>query len=40
MLLVVHTDIDPAREAEFNTWYNEDHVPALVRQPGFIRARR
>jgi len=40
MLLVVHTDVDPAHEAEFNTWYNEDHVPALVRQPGFVRARR
>jgi antibiotic biosynthesis monooxygenase (ABM) superfamily enzyme len=40
MLLVVHTDVDPTHEAEFNTWYNEDHVPALVRQPGFVRARR
>ena len=40
MLLVVHTDVDPVREAEFNTWYNEDHVPAIVRQPGFVRARR
>jgi hypothetical protein len=40
LLLVVHTDIDPAHEADFNTWYNEDHVPAIVRQPGFIRARR
>jgi hypothetical protein len=32
--------VDPAHEAEFNAWYNEDHVPALVRQPGFVRARR
>jgi antibiotic biosynthesis monooxygenase (ABM) superfamily enzyme len=40
MLLVVHTDVDPAHEAAFNTWYDEDHVPALVRQPGFVRARR
>jgi antibiotic biosynthesis monooxygenase (ABM) superfamily enzyme len=40
MLLVVHTSVDPAHEAEFNAWYDEDHVPALVRQPGFVRARR
>ena len=40
MLLVVHSDVDPAHDAEFNTWYNEDHVPALVNQPGFVRARR
>jgi hypothetical protein len=40
LLLVVHTDVDPAHEDEFNTWYNDDHVPALIGQPGFIRARR
>lgn len=40
LLLVVHTDVDPAHEDEFHAWYNEDHVPALVGQPGFIRARR
>ncbi len=40
MLLVVHTDVDPAHEAEFNTWYDEEHVRAIVDQPGFIRARR
>lgn len=39
-LLVVHTDVDPAHEEAFNRWYNEDHVPALIGQPGFVRARR
>lgn len=39
-LLVVHTDVDPAYEEAFHRWYNEDHVPALIGQPGFIRARR
>ncbi len=32
--------MDPAHEAEFNAWYDDDHVPALVGQPGFVRARR
>lgn len=40
LLLVVHTDVDPEHEKAFNEWYNEDHVPALIGQPGFIRARR
>lgn len=40
LLLVVHTDVDPAHEDEFNAWYNEDHVPALIGQAGFSRARR
>lgn len=40
MLLVVHTDVDPAHETAFNTWYDEDHVKAIVDQPGFLRARR
>jgi uncharacterized protein DUF4286 len=40
LLLVVHTDVDPAHEDEFHAWYNDDHIPALVGQPGFIRARR
>ncbi len=39
-LLVVHTDVDLAHEEAFNRWYNDDHVPALVGQPGFVRARR
>ena len=31
---------EPARESEFNTWYNEVHVPELLSLPGFIRAWR
>ncbi len=29
-----------AREAEFNAWYNERHVPEWVAQPGFVRGWR
>ena len=29
-----------AREEEFNDWYNTQHVPEWVAQPGFIRAWR
>lgn len=28
------------REAEFHTWYGEDHVPARMELPGFARATR
>jgi len=31
---------DPSREAEFNQWYNEVHVPELLSLPGFLRAWR
>ena len=39
-LLVVQVDIDPAREDEFNRWYNEEHVPDKRSTPGFVSARR
>lgn len=27
-------------EADFNAWYNEEHVPMLMRVPGWLRTRR
>lgn len=30
----------PAAEAEFNAWYDEEHVPARLALPGFLGARR
>jgi len=39
-LLMVWTDIDPEFEAEFNDWYDEEHLPRLVTVPGVARARR
>lgn len=39
-ILVVQVDIDPAREDEFNRWYDEEHVPEKRATPGFRSARR
>jgi hypothetical protein len=30
----------PEHEAEFNEWYNTEHVPALAAVPGTLSARR
>lgn len=39
-LLLVMMDIDPEHEAEFNRWYDEEHVPERMAIPGFLSARR
>ena len=40
-LLVVETNSnDPAREAEFNEWYDKIHLPDVLETPGFIKATR
>ena len=39
-VLTVRLETDPAHEAEFNDWYNTDHLPALVGVPGVFGARR
>jgi hypothetical protein len=39
-LLVATMDVDPAAEAEFNKWYNEEHLPQLGAVPGVLSARR
>jgi hypothetical protein len=31
---------DPEREAEWNAWYDDDHVPAMLGVPGFVSCRR
>ncbi len=33
-------DSPPEHEAEFDRWYNEEHLPLLSRVPGVLRARR
>lgn len=38
--LLVWTDIDPAHEADFNTWYDREHMDERVAIPGFAFARR
>ena len=39
-LLLVWTDIAAELEAEFNDWYNREHVRERVAVAGFIRGRR
>lgn len=39
-LLVVWTDVAPEAEAEFNRWYDTEHVPQLLGVPGFLSGRR
>jgi uncharacterized protein DUF4286 len=39
-LLLFTTDIDPAMEAEFHRWYEEEHIPERMAVPGFLTARR
>lgn len=40
-ILVVESNCtDPAREAEFNEWYDKTHLPDVLETPGFIRATR
>lgn len=38
--LVVWTDVDPAHEADFNRWYDREHMAERVGLPGFEWARR
>jgi hypothetical protein len=39
-LLCIWTDIDPAQEADFNRWYDCEHMQERVAIPGFQSARR
>jgi hypothetical protein len=39
-LLVASMNVDPAAEAEFNEWYNSEHLPQLGAVPGVLCARR
>ena len=39
-LLLNAMNVEPAAEAEFNEWYNNEHIPALAAVPGVLCARR
>jgi hypothetical protein len=39
-LLVVTVEIDPADDEEFNRWYDEEHIPEKLAEPGFLSVRR
>ena len=39
-ILVVMMDVESGREAEFDRWYNEEHLPERLEIPGYVSARR
>src|SRR6266851_5688886 len=39
-LLAVWTDIAPEIEAEFNAWYDTEHIPERLSVPGFLSGLR
>jgi hypothetical protein len=39
-VMVVTTSPAEGREADYNQWYDEEHIPALLSLPGFVSARR
>ena len=39
-LLVNAMNVTPEHEAEFNDWYDHEHIPALAAVPGVLSARR
>ena len=40
VLFVVRANVAKDREAAFNKWYNEEHVPQLLGYNGAVSARR
>jgi len=39
-LITVWLDVPPHCDEEFNDWYNLEHLPQVVRLPGFVSGRR
>lgn len=37
---VVLTNATAGKDAEFNRWYNEQHIPDVLNVPGFVCAQR
>jgi hypothetical protein len=40
IVLVFTNCADPAREKEFNDWYDNTHVPDVLETPGFVSCTR
>ncbi|HET9630204.1 MAG TPA: DUF4286 family protein [Novosphingobium sp.] len=38
--LLVFSNFTPGKEAEYNRWYDEVHIPDVLKVPGFIGASR
>jgi hypothetical protein len=39
-ILLIAMNVAPEHEADFNDWYNKEHIPALSEVPGTLSARR
>ena len=39
-MLLTSMDVDAAHDAEFNRWYDREHIEERVAIPGFLEARR
>ena len=39
-MLLTSMDVDPLHEAEFNRWYDREHLEERVAIDGFVEARR
>jgi hypothetical protein len=40
IMVVQSAPVDPARENEYNDWYDNEHVRDILAVPGFTSARR
>jgi heme-degrading monooxygenase HmoA len=40
VLLIAHTSVDPARDKEFNEWYDREHIRDVLKFDGVVSARR
>ncbi|HWH30047.1 MAG TPA: hypothetical protein VNU26_14020 [Mycobacteriales bacterium] len=39
-LLLVSADAAEGQDDEFHRWYDQEHLPAVLAVPGFVRAQR
>ncbi|CAO5244770.1 DUF4286 family protein [Frankia sp. AgKG'84/4] len=40
IMLVQSSPVSPEREDEYNAWYDDEHIPDILKVPGFVGARR
>ena len=41
VVMLVHTNpVDASREDDYNTWYNDTHIPDVLKVDGFVAATR
>ena len=39
-MTVIEVEMKKFAKAEFNRWFDEEHIPLLARAPGWVRSRR